>query len=268
MKHSQKSYSELSKAERNAVITELYSNQGKSFADIAELYGTYANKVRRDAKLFNIPIRDKSEAQKNALKTGAHKHPTKGTQRPTETKEKIGKAIVDVWDNMDDASIEARRQKCKEKWEQLSDDDKKNMQKMATDAVRMASKTGSKLEKFLLDGLLKRGYKVDFHKEQSLVTTKLQIDLFLPTMNTAIEVDGPSHFSPVWGDDALKKNITYDNKKQGLILGKGLVLIRIKQTKDFSKTRSQKLLLDLINHLETINNKFPGPQDRLFLIED
>lgn len=268
MKNSQKSYNDLSKTEKQMIIDDLYTNQGKSFADIAELYDTYANKIRRDAKSLNIQIRDKSEAQKNALKTGSHKHPTKGTQRSDETKEKIGRAIVDIWDNMDDATIENRKQKCRDRWDQLSEDEKKHMQKMATDAVRVASKLGSKLEKFLLDGLLKHGLKVDFHKEQSLVTTKLQIDLFIPTMNTAIEVDGPSHFSPVWGDDALQKNISYDNKKQGLILGKGLVLIRIKQTKDFSKTRSQKILLELINHLENINKQFPGPKDRLFVIED
>ena len=89
------------------------------------------------------------------------------------------------------------------------------------------------LTRFILDSLLQDGYKVDFHKEQSLLNTKLQIDLFLPSMNTAIEIDGPSHFLPVWGEDALAKNISYDQKKQGLILGKGLALIRIKQTKDF-----------------------------------
>ena len=268
MKNYPKSYDTLSKNERNVIISELYINQGKSFADIANMYDTYANKIRRDAKTFNIPIRDKSEAQKNALKTGVHKHPTKGTERSVETKEKIGKAIIDVWDSMDEATLEVRKQKCKERWDQLSHDEKKHMQKMATDAVRVTSKTGSKLEKFLLDGLLKNGYKVDFHKEQSLVTTKLQIDLFLPTMNTAIEVDGPSHFSPVWGEDALKKNISYDNKKQGLILGKGLVLIRIKQKRDFSKTRSQQILLKLVSHLESINKQFPQPQDRLLIIED
>jgi very-short-patch-repair endonuclease len=142
------------------------------------------------------------------------------------------------------------------------------MQKMATDAVRIASKLGSKLEKFLLDGLLKHGFKVDFHKEQSLVTTKLQIDLFLPTMNTAIEVDGPSHFSPVWGNDALQKNISYDNKKQGLILGKGLVLIRIKQTKDFSKTRSQLIYAKLKMVIDDIQKSFPQPDNRTFVIED
>jgi hypothetical protein len=72
----------------------------------------------------------------------------------------------------------------------------------------------------------------------------------------------------VWGEDALKKNIVYDNKKQGLIVGKGLVLIRIKQTKDFSKTRSSLIYNELRDLLKTIENKFPEPDNRNFAIED
>jgi very-short-patch-repair endonuclease len=268
MTNSKTSYSNLSKTQKKDLLTDLYSNKKYSFADIANMYGTYANKIRRDAKSLNIPIRDKSEAQKNALDSGRHKHPTKGTSRPEETKNKIGQSIVSFWDNLSDDDLEKRRLKFKENWDKLTEEEKQNMQKAATDAVRKSSKEGSKLEKFLLNKLLQDGYKVEFHKEQSLVTTKLQIDLFLPSMNTAIEVDGPSHFLPVWGDDALQKNIEYDKKKQGLILGKGLALIRIKQTKDFSKTRSILLYDKLRELLKDIEANFPTPDKRNFSIED
>jgi very-short-patch-repair endonuclease len=135
-------------------------------------------------------------------------------------------------------------------------------------AVRESSKTGSKLENFLLYKLLECDYKVDFHKEQILSNTRLQIDLFLPTMSVAIEVDGPSHFEPVWGEDVLKKNQKYDTKKNGLILGKELVLIRIKQTKDYSDTRARILLEKLLDELRTIKNKFPDRDKRYIEIED
>lgn len=123
-------------------------------------------------------------------------------------------------------------------WENMDEDSRANLIKAANSAARLSSKTGSKLEKFLLDKLLQDGYVVEFHKEQSLLNTKLQMDLFLPTINVVIEVDGPSHFSPIWGSDALAKNQKYDEKKNGLIIGKGLSLIRIKQVKDFSKARA------------------------------
>jgi very-short-patch-repair endonuclease len=160
------------------------------------------------------------------------------------------------WEQLSNKELNERKVKSKERWESLDNDKKANILKMANDAVREASKTGSKLEKYLLNSLLKDGYRVDFHKEQTLLNTKLQIDLFLPSHNIAIEVDGPSHFSPVWGSDSLSKNKKYDAKKEGLILGKGWSLIRIKQSKDFSKSRANlvyKNLLDCINSLKDVN---------------
>jgi len=268
MKQSKILYSKLSKSEKESIIRKSYLDNKKSFADIASEYGTYANKIRRDAVSFKIPIRDKSDAQKNALKSGKHQHPTKGKERSVEEKNKIGIGVLKSWDELDSKTLQERKNKSKEAWERMDEEAKKNMIRLANDAVRLTSKVGSKLEKFIFDSLLQDGYRVEFHKEQSLLNTKLQIDLFLPTMNTAIEIDGPSHFLPVWGEDALAKNISYDQKKQGLILGKGLALIRIKQTKDFSKTRSQIIYAKLKTVIEDIKQSFPQPDNRTFVIED
>jgi len=161
---------------------------------------------------------------------------------------------MNSWETMDDATLQKRKDKAKENWNNLSDDIKENMLHEANKAVRQASKNGSKLETFLLNRLLADGYRVEFHKEQSLLNTKLQIDLFLPTLNIAIEVDGPSHFEPVWGADTLKRNQNYDNKKTGLILGKGLSLIRIKQSKDFSKARATVIYNELLKSIQQIQN--------------
>lgn len=268
MKTSQNSYDKMSDTEKTNLINSLYIDKKQSFADIAKVYGTYANKIRRDAKSLGIKIRSKSEAQKNALNTGKLKHPTKGKHREDSVKQKIGHSVLEFWENMSDDELTQRQNQSRLQWEKMSEDEKANMVKLANTAVRAASKTGSKLEKYLFNKLLSAGYKVDFHKEQSLLNTKLQIDIFLPTINTAIEIDGPSHFAPVWGDEVLKRNKKYDNKKQGLILGKGLVLIRIKQTKDFSKTRGDLIYEDLIKILNKIQNSFPQPDDRTFTIED
>jgi very-short-patch-repair endonuclease len=265
MKKLKNTYDKLSDNEKSDLLTQLYTQEKKSFADIAEEYSTYANKIRRDAKRLNISIRDKSEAQKNALKTVKHNHPTKGKERSDSTKAKIGKGVMNSWDQLTDKELNDRKDKAKLKWEELDYDTKINMQQAAVKAVRETSKTGSKLEKFIHKNLLSLGYQVQFHKEQSLLTTKLQIDLFLPTINTAIEVDGPSHFEPVWGKDSLNRNISYDQKKEGLITGKGWHLIRIKQLKDFSPTRGQ-LIVEKLTKLLDECSKTTIPQK--FSIED
>ena len=248
-------YKSLNDSQKLDLLKKLYVQEKLSFQDIAYKFDTYANQIRRDAKRLNIKIRNKSDAQKNALKTGKHKHPTKGSKRSTETKEKIGKAVMNSWDELSEKELKQRQAKSRALWENMNDDLKENILKSANAAARLSSKTGSKLEKFLLNRLLQDGYAVDFHKEQVLSNTKLQIDLFLPTMNVAIEVDGPSHFSPIWGDDALAKNKKYDEKKNGLLIGKGVALIRIKQKRDFSNARANFIYDQLLTLLKTHSYK-------------
>jgi len=249
-------YDNLSEQEKRKIIKTEYEDNKKSFADIAKDLETYSNRIRRDATKFNIKIRNKSEAQSNALATGSSKHPTKGKNRNDSVKEKIGLGVLKSWEKLDNTELNNRKEKSRQQWENLSDDKKADILKQANDAVRLTSKIGSKLEKYLLNRLLSDGYRVEFHKEQVLSNTKLQIDLFLPDKNLAIEVDGPSHFEPVWGSDNLNKNKKYDNKKNGLILGKGLYLIRIQQARDFSKSRAMLIYQELkkfIDDLSVIN---------------
>ena len=261
-------YDSLTDSQKSGLIQKHYCEEKLSFAEIADKYKTYANKIRRDATKFGLKIRSKSEAQKIALNTGRHKHPTKGEKRSEEVKQKIGKGIMECWENLTEQELNSRRSKAKENWDKLSEDEKQEMVHKANLAVRKASDEGTKLEKFLLAKLLAVGYRTEFHKEQFLSNTKLQIDLFLPSINVAIEIDGPSHFSPIWGEDALSKNIKYDNKKNGLILGRGMVLIRIKQTKDYSPSRAEIIASQLLNELKKIQDSFPGPKDRLIEIGD
>lgn len=261
-------YNKLSDNQKKDLLIKEYEINQKSFKTIAEAYGTYANKVRRDAVKYKINIRDKSEAQKNALDKGVATHPTEGKERPSEIKNKIGLSVMKSWEDLDTAELSKRKENARKNWESLSDDTKSNILKKANSGVREASKTGSRLEKYLLKHLLQDGYRVDFHKEHILANTKLQIDLFLPTLNVAIEVDGLSHFEPVWGEDTLQKNKGYDNKKTGLILGKGLVLIRIKQLRDFSTSRASLLYDKLTKLLTSIEEKFPDKDNRNLEIED
>lgn len=248
-------YSNLSDSQKKDLLVKEYEVAKKSFQEIAENCGTYANKIRRDAVKLKIKIRDKSEAQKNALVSGKTKHPTKGTKRSENTKQKIGNSVLKSWESISDQELNSRKLKAKINWENKTEEEKKFILREANIAVRETSKKGSKLENFLFKELLNNGFVVDFHKEQSILNTKLQIDLFLPKDNIAIEVDGPSHFEPVWGNDALKRNQKYDDKKTGLILGKGLYLIRVKQSKDYSRSRAQIIFNELLEVITNIKNK-------------
>ena len=249
-------------------LIEQYVKSKRSFADISSEFGTYPNKILREAIRFGIKPRDKSNAQKNALKSGRHKHPTKGTQRSKETKIKISNKVSESWQNISDKEYNRRIKQSQKRWEKMSKADKDALMKAAGEGVRKAGKEGSKMEKFLLEGLTKSGREVIFHKMGLIANQNLEIDLFLPDSKVAIEVDGPSHFFPIWGEENLQKVIKSDAQKSGLLLQSGLVVLRIKHiTKNFSAKRRRDLLAKVINVLEQVEKKFPEKSNRFLEID-
>ena len=94
----------------------------------------------------------------------------------------------------------------------------------------------------------------------------LQVDLYLPQYSAAIEVDGPSHFKPVWGQDNLDKNIKADQQKTGLILQSNLVMIRIKQNQSLTQRYMRNTLKKLLTLLNNIKQHYPKENERYFEI--
>ena len=87
----------------------------------------------------------------------------------------------------------------------MSVDQKEQMQRKRVDAIRKSAKEGSKLEKFFQEKLSQAGFNVRMHVV-TIPAENLEIDLYIPDLKTIIEVDGPSHFLPIWGEDKLQKS--------------------------------------------------------------
>ena len=255
-------YNKLSDKEKKTLLKNKYANERLSFAEIARQVGTYANRVRRDASKLGIKTRNRSEAAKVALDSGRSKHPTKGKSHTEETKIKISESQGKVWDSLTDKDRTLRSNIGKESWEKKTDSEKRETLEKGSQAIREASRIGSKLERYLLVELTKIGYEVQFHKEHLLRNQRLEIDLYVNDTSTAIEVDGPSHFEPVWGEENLERNKRSDRQKTGLIISEGMVLIRIKQDKRSSQRYFRKVLQEVVEALRKINNKFPKEDQR------
>ena len=133
------SYDNYNDNKKKEIIEQLYVNKKMSFIDIAKKYDTYPNKIRRDAKKFHIDIRNKSDAQKNALNTGKHKHPTKGKARTQDVKDKIGLGVYKTWKGMTEEEISKIKNNSRDRWNKMSDDKKSEIIKMANNAVRDSS---------------------------------------------------------------------------------------------------------------------------------
>lgn len=249
-------------------IIDLYEKEGMSTYQIAEHLSTYPNKIRRTLKKHGIELKTRSEAQKNALSNGRAKHPTVGRKRTTEERLKISSSVCDYWESMSEDEYKDRCKQAFVRWHAMSEEQRQNICSLAIQAIQKAGKEGSKMEKFVLQELESAGYVVQFHKKSLIPNENLEIDLYIPDIKTIIEVDGPSHFLPIWGEEKLAKQIKADSQKSGLILSKGYLIIRVKLTSDFVSLKSRyELINSLKSLLSKISNKFPPKGKRYIELE-
>ncbi len=241
---------------------------GKSTYEIAKDFKTYPNKIRRTLIKHGVEIKSKSDAQKNALKKGLAKIPTEGTKRSKEERLKISSSLINRWKNISKEDYERHVKLAKDRWAKMTTLEKKNMTAAAVQAIQKAGKEGSKLEKFLQYEISKDGFVVETHKKNLIPNENLEIDIYIPELKTIIEIDGPSHFLPIWGEEKLQKQIKSDENKTGLILSKGLAIIRVKNLSDSLPLASQEGLKNrLIELLNSIKSSFPKKSKRYIEIE-
>lgn len=246
-------------------VLNLYK-EGYSTYQISKILNTYPNKIRRCLIKLGVKLKNKSEAQKNALQKGLAKIPTEGKERTNEEKLKISQGMSKSWKNMDEEKYKYRCEMAKQKWMKLSEEEKERMRQLALKEIHRASREGSKLERFIRDVLVKNSYNVVYH--YILDNTQLEVDMYLPSLKTIIEVDGLSHFEPIWGEERFQKQVEADMKKNGLILTKGFVMIRIKHIHDSltiaNRHKIEKLILKLVRDIE---NDYPKKPERYIEVE-
>lgn len=231
-------------------IVEAYKN-GESSKSLADKYNTYPNKIVRILKKHGIELRSPSEAQKIALKQGRSEHPTAGKKADEETRLKQSETQAKRWRKMDSNKKESFKAGARNRWEERSAESKKAMLTKAGQALQRASREGSKAEKYIDKMLRQHGYSVIMHKK-GLIAGDYELDLYLPDLGIVIELDGPQHFLPIFGEDLLLKNIKYDSIKNGLLITRGLSVIRVKY---IVKHLSEKIKRDLWSKVHHIIQK-------------
>jgi very-short-patch-repair endonuclease len=260
---------ELFSATGRDKLEDLYSKKEFSIRQVAKELGVYPVLVYQALLHHQIPVRNKSSAQSKALDKGRSTHPTKRKQREQKTKVKIGETLYKKWKANRKELTEKWRKKGIEVWNSISDEKKEEIKERASQALKKSSQFGSKLEEFLFSYLSVNNFRCVHHKKHLVSAEQLEIDIFLPEDAICIEVDGISHFYPIFGEQDLQRRIDADNKKNGLLLAAGYVIIRIRNLKNFV---SQAALRDVGGKLVKIINKlkvsFPdNVEDRLIYLD-
>lgn len=236
-------------------VIEKY-REGYGATYIANELGTYPNKILRILKRNNEPIRSHSESQKLVLEKGLAKHPTKGQKTSDNSKRKISESMAKNWSNRSEEDLKSFSEKLSESWKNKSYEEIMEMNKKACSAVSNAGRHGSKLENFLVDKLTEMGYNSMAHVKGVVADTELEPDITLPDLQILIEVDGPAHFFPIFGEEKFKKTQESDRKKNGIFLSNGFCVIRVKQMcKTLSQYKKNKILSDLVEVIEKVKLK-------------
>lgn len=171
------------------------------------------------------------------------------------------------WQKITPQERSRRAENVKKYWESLTEDERQEIFKISATSRTEASKNGSKFEKILNSALTKAGFRTIIHKKGAIINPDLEIDIVVSDIKTVIEVDGPTHHFPIFGDERLAKQQRADDEKNGLLLESGYVVIRLKHVVNNLTEKYKRDTIQLVvDKLNEIKNKFPEEKDRLIYL--
>jgi very-short-patch-repair endonuclease len=205
-----------------------YVEKKRSTSEIAQEVGCFPEQIRRALRRFNIPVRSRIQASHNFYDNGGE-NARKGYQFSEKEKETASISAKEYW--LSNASKEARAkiaEKSQAYWDTVSDDEKQAIIERLHRACREAAANGSKaqrmIEKILKD---KYHYVTMLGVVQIAGIGDLEVDIALPGVGIAIEVDGITHFRDVYSDDRYERAMEADKRKNDILTRAGWSVVRI-----------------------------------------
>lgn len=227
---------------------------GLSVAEVAKKYKRSQSTVNRLFKKLGVKIRSASEAQKLALSSGRSKNPTAGIGHSTTAKVNMSEKAANRWARITDAEREKFKETARQRWAKLSESDKREMLRLAGVALKRVATEGSEIEQYLEQGLLGLNFMVQKHVK-NFMGGQYEIDILLKDEGVAVELDGPHHFLPIFGEERLEKTMKFDAAKNGTLISMGLSIIRVKclykNLTEKMKRDTLSLIVDTINKIKS-----------------
>lgn len=225
-------------------VRRLYYQEGLSMRGVATKIGVPLATLSRYMDRHGMTTRSKASAQKNYLKTNHHQ--MKGRKHTDETKKKISSSLGEFWDHLTDEQREEIKRKIgsawKRKWESMSEQERRLMMEGLASKAKEVQGQGSRLERFVAQELRKRGYTVEERSTNYTAGKSFEVDLALPKECIVIEIDGPTHFLPIYGEEHLLLQQERDARKDELINSTGYSVLRIQDNNGpLSQLRIEKI---------------------------
>jgi hypothetical protein len=122
----------------------------------------------------------------------------------------------------------------------------------------------SKLEVWIEDELKKEfSFEIIFNGKEAINS---ELDIYIPSLNLAFELNGIFHYEPIYGDKKLESVKNNDDRKFQACLENKIEFctIDVSGSKHFKPERDKKYL-DIIKNIITmnINNVYQQPQQQI-----
>jgi hypothetical protein len=232
-------------------LEQHYVEERKGITTIAREIGCFPEQVRRALRKFGIPMRSKSQSLKHYYENGGEPA-LKGQTLPQEYKDSISKSMHSYWQSLPDNERERRInefvKQSQKAWENTPQDEREMHLYVMNRARMETSRHGSRIQNDVRD-LMSNDYRVMTEVGNLRGGLKLRIDIFLPKYGIAIEIDGPSHYEPLFGEDALKKSKLRDKRKNDILTNSDIKVIRVRLP---HKTYRRFLALEIYNELKKL----------------
>ena len=242
-----------------AEVRRLIEDEKLSTYKVAERVGCNQSHIVRMVAKFNkqnpsnpINKRNKSQAQLNYIKQSG-KHQRDGTTHDEITKDLISDKMREFYDSPEGVEAKERISEFRrEEWAEKSEEERAAIlvELQQANRAKMQAGEGSNFENFLAEQLAERGYSVEQRTKTWTPGQRFHVDIALPNDKIIIEVDGPTHWAPIYGDDELQKVVAKDAKKDAVLTSNGWVVLRV-QDSSGSTTRARfKRVLDVLDEIK------------------
>ena len=227
------------------ILQQKYVDNKMSTVAIAKEYDVDAKTINRLLRKYGFAIRSRKDSQN--LSFEQHGHPRAGKKLEKATKDKISNSVSRSW-------TEEKKKKqsddTKLYWTKQSDEYKTSILSKCNVGLRESAKSGSKVEMIIHQVLDQRGLHFLCHEPLLFENRALKVDIFISSLDLIVEIDGPSHVLPIFGQEKLDAQIRADEEKNALAVSKGLKILRFRVLyKNLSKKRLRDIQADFIEAL-------------------
>ncbi len=130
--------------------------------------------------------------------------------------------------------------------------------------------TRSKLEEWIEDQFLLEFPDLTVHYNDRSILKKSELDIYIPSLDLAFEINGPVHYDPIFGDKQLRSVQRNDRRKINKCADAGIEIISVdtREMHAFNETKAVRYFNQLKTHVNRKKESIRRNETKSFGLQD